>query len=585
MRVSALGDVASQMPWLSPCAASLLALARSPAASAWLQVRHDPGAVLLILRQTTRGHSAIPPSSIPKLIQESNVLDGARHFLHATDGLEDACFVDWSDAAARQVYDASITYARLAFCLSELSGKCQPDVAWVAGLLAPLGWQFAVTVMPDEANKCLNDPAFELDPAGTQVQYWNVEHSALIRRVLRQWGLPEWLTKVLSHLGLSADVAQSLGADPNLFRVVQLAIGLAQQGQQRLGLRVGGNAAELAASLGLTEQIRHKRVAELTANIASVPAGWQWTNPARQPLLGDVLDLAIDNRRLRLSGSLAELEHDRDELCRALEVQRSGEAERIQENKLKALAEFAAGAAHEINNPLAVISGQAQFLLSREIEPSEQRALQTIIGQTQRVHQVLKDLMQFARPPRLQCRSVDLREIVKEVVLTLTEMAMQKRVRLVCPEPAQPVSIMADPRHLGTAIECLLRNAIEAAPAGGWAGLRIASPTNAPLELVIEDSGPGPAAGAGDHLFDPFFSGKQAGRGRGLGLPRAWRLAREHGGDVRFEKVSGQPTRFVLSLPLRAPASTEAAPSSHYAHASTVSENGKPGKNGKQCVA
>jgi signal transduction histidine kinase len=69
------------------------------------------------------------------------------------------------------------------------------------------------------------------------------------------------------------------------------------------------------------------------------------------------------------------------------------------------------------------------------------------------------------------------------------------------------------------------------------------------VDLVVEDNGTGPAPVQREHLFDPFYSGRHAGRGRGLGLPTAWRLAREHGGDVRFECRAGGPTRFVLSLP------------------------------------
>ena len=69
------------------------------------------------------------------------------------------------------------------------------------------------------------------------------------------------------------------------------------------------------------------------------------------------------------------------------------------------------------------------------------------------------------------------------------------------------------------------------------------------VEWIVEDNGAGPPAGLRDHLFDPFYSGRQAGRGRGLGLATAWRMAKEHGGDVRFEEVPSGPTRFVLSLP------------------------------------
>ena len=107
----------------------------------------------------------------------------------------------------------------------------------------------------------------------------------------------------------------------------------------------------------------------------------------------------------------------------------------------------------------------------------------------------------------------------------------------------------ADPKQLSTALACLLRNAIEAAPTEGWARLRVEVTATDRLRIAIEDSGPGPASTNSEHLFDPFFSGRAAGRGRGLGLPTAWRLARENGGDVIFEPLPAGPTRFVMTLP------------------------------------
>ena len=215
------------------------------------------------------------------------------------------------------------------------------------------------------------------------------------------------------------------------------------------------------------------------------------------------------------------------------------------------MAELAAGAGHEINNPLAVISGQAQYLLGHEPEPARQRALQTIIGQAQRIHQIVNELMQFARPPRPQKQLVDVPGLVREVLASLGELAAQRRVHLrdVQGLNGQPITLYADPRQIRTALTCLLRNAIEAAPAEGWAGIRLETPAPDRLDLVVEDSGTGPAPGQQGYLFDPFYSGRHAGRGRGLGLPTAWRLAQEHGGEVRFEPHPKGPTRFVLSLP------------------------------------
>jgi len=257
--------------------------------------------------------------------------------------------------------------------------------------------------------------------------------------------------------------------------------------------------------------------------------------------------LAADNRRLRDVSTVECLERDVDDLQHALAEQVAGEGERLQSRKLNALAEFAAGAGHEINNPLAVISGQAQYLLGHEAEEPRQRALQTIIGQTHRIHQILNELMQFARPSRPQRQSIDLAAIVREVVTSLADLAEQRQVRLVCPDSGS-VHVHADPRQVGTALTCLLRNAIEAAPAEGWAGVRTENSDSEQVDVIIEDSGDGPPSALRDNLFDPFYSGRSAGRGRGMGLPTAWRLAREQGGDVRFAENPGGPTRFVLSL-------------------------------------
>jgi signal transduction histidine kinase len=98
-------------------------------------------------------------------------------------------------------------------------------------------------------------------------------------------------------------------------------------------------------------------------------------------------------------------------------------------------------------------------------------------------------------------------------------------------------------------LTCLVRNAIEAAPAEGWAGIRIDASAPQQIDVVVEDNGPGLPSLLREHLFDPFYSGREAGRGRGLGLSTAWRLVKVHGGDLRFVNLPDGPTRFVMSLP------------------------------------
>jgi two-component system, NtrC family, sensor kinase len=187
--------------------------------------------------------------------------------------------------------------------------------------------------------------------------------------------------------------------------------------------------------------------------------------------------------------------------------------------------------------------------LGFETDLTRQKALHAIIGQTQRVHQLLNELLQFARPARPQKQLLDLPGLMRETVLSLTDLALERQVRVICPEPERGVTIYADPKQILLALECLFRNAIEAAPHGSWAGLRMDTSVPGIAGWIIENSGPGPSPAQVNHLFDPFYSGREAGRGTGMGLPTAWRLARENGGDVCYDANTAGPTRFVLTLP------------------------------------
>jgi signal transduction histidine kinase len=554
VRAPALGEAVTQLPWLSPSAASLLALVREPAATAWLSLRQDPGAVLLIVRQASRRLTAPGLSFFPALLRDAVVLEGALRFL------PQPAFVAWDQNSIRAIYETSRACGWLAARLAQQSRLCDAENAWVAGLLAPLGWLAVAAVGPDLAHACLTDANLTTQPQATQQHYWSIDHQAITRRLLRSWAFPTWLTQVLGHLDLPVDVARGLGADADLLRIVQLAAGMLQQrlpdvGQggpnlANLGLVLGTDPETNAATLGLT--VREQDLVWAEFRETRFPS-LEWLSPAKIPYFRDLLTLAAENLRLKDAPRVEQLERECDDLHQALQAQHRGEAARLQSLKLHALAEFAAGAAHEINNPLAVMSGQAQYLLGHLTESAHQKALQTIINQAQRIHHVLTDVMQFARPARPQPQTIDVRVLIGDLASELGDLARQRDVQLLCSEPEQPLYLHADAQQIRTALECLLRNAIEAAPGGGWARLRVLTPEIDQVELVVEDNGSGPPPQQREHLFDPFFSGRPAGRGRGLGLPTAWRLAREHGGNVRYDGLAGGPTRFVMSLPVGKP--------------------------------
>ena len=436
--ITPLGEAVTQLPWLAPCATSLVTLARSSAASVWEAVRDDPGAVLLLVRQTAAEHSRPGLSFFPALLHDPAVLERAFEQLHfpSNNG-----FVNWTQPAVRPVYVTALRLAHLAQSLAERTDKTDPDTAWIAGLLAPLGW-LAQAAAADTSNNGL-------------------EPAAIARRLARSWHLPAWLNAVTGHLGLSVETAQALGADRELFLITQLAVGLLQRRDPGLHLPVGATPAEALVGLGLPATLLRSLEQEAGRILQQIePTRKAWQSPFEQPLLRDLLSMAAENRRLKEAPLLSRLESEVDDLHHALEDQRHGEAERLQARKLNALAEFAAGAGHEINNPLAVISGQAQYLLKamekaeaqtkdpEELERGDQgdtpshtaafsAPLHTIIGQTHRIHHILNDLMQFARPPRPQKQSVDLASLAGEVVASLQELAAQRKVRLVW--PATPV--------------------------------------------------------------------------------------------------------------------------------------------------
>jgi signal transduction histidine kinase len=459
-------------------------------------------------------------------------------------------FVHWSRSDNQPIYSSCIRLASLAHRLAGRLPGGEPERAWVCGLLAPLGWLVMAGMSPALVAETLRDSALATDPGAVQRRLWGVDQVSVVRRIGRYWGLPDWLTGVIANLGLPAEQARAFGADPLLLAVVRQAVRCLRGSPLALPGCHPALACEDEKILGPVDP-REEVPDEGGLN--------EWSNPREVPLLRDLLRLAADGLRRRETALVRRLEWEVDELHRGLEDSVRTEHERLLSGRLAALAEFAGGAGHEINNPLAVISGQAQYLLGHAdwllggTEGEAGQALGVIIAQTRRIHSLLRDLMQFARPAPARPMVVDLPALLGQVVSSLAETAAARRVRLELLCVPDRLQVSADPEQVRLALGCLLRNAIEAAagPAEAWAQLRLDAPrVGDSVEVVVEDSGPGPTPAQRPLLFDPFYSGRSAGRGRGLGLPIAWRMARQQGGQVRLEPARpGEPTRFVLTLP------------------------------------
>ena len=245
--------------------------------------------------------------------------------------------------------------------------------------------------------------------------------------------------------------------------------------------------------------------------------------------------------------------HERlDAVTRAHRERVATEEPRLRQAKLDALAEFAAGAGHELNNPLAVIVGRAQLLLAQESEPGAIRSLRAILTQAQRAHRILRDLMYVARPPEPRPRFCQPDEVVRNCLRDFKAEAEARGVRLTLDCVENVSKVWADLDGLRHLMDILVRNALEATPHGGKVQVTTSGDAAA-LRWTVQDNGRGISATEGQHLFDPFYCGRQAGRGLGLGLPRASRFVTLVGGELRWHSTPGQGSIFHVHLPLSPP--------------------------------
>jgi signal transduction histidine kinase len=237
---------------------------------------------------------------------------------------------------------------------------------------------------------------------------------------------------------------------------------------------------------------------------------------------------------------------DRFERLRELENEFD---QRLEAAKLDALKEFAYGASHEINNPLANIAGRAQALLQDEGNPERRRALATIAAEAFRAHDMIGDVMLVARPPQLNIESTDIGQLLLEVADSREESlrCQQTEIRA-CSELSDPLtSWLIDPKHVRELLQLLVDNAAEALGQGGAICLT-ASASDDYLVLSVVDDGPGIPEEIRPRIFEPYFSGREAGRGLGIGLAKCWVIARQHGGEIRVESNPGR-TEFQLLFP------------------------------------
>ena len=224
----------------------------------------------------------------------------------------------------------------------------------------------------------------------------------------------------------------------------------------------------------------------------------------------------------------------------------------LRSESMARLGEMAAGAAHEMNNPLAVISGRSQLLAqSLAAGSADQRTAQTIVEQAHRLSDLITSLRLYADPPKADRRVTDIAALLDETVKRISKQVpknMHAPINLQIRKDMPVVQVDAD--QVKQIIADLLINALQAVPKTGvHVSCRVDAARHG-LVIQVADDGHGMDEHTLAHAMDPFFSNRPAGRSVGMGLPRAQQLAAAHGGKVELRSTLGEGTLATVTLPL-----------------------------------
>ena len=223
----------------------------------------------------------------------------------------------------------------------------------------------------------------------------------------------------------------------------------------------------------------------------------------------------------------------------------------IQAERLASLGRLISGVAHEINNPLSNISSSAQILLE-EAAITDPNWLHDILiqidGETTRAQRIVRSLLDYASKRDFQLSAIPLRALVEESLrLFRNVIPAQLSIHIDIPNALQ---VIGDKPRLQQVLINLLKNAVDALQDAGEISISAASSPSG-VEMVFSDNGPGMAHEVLPHIFEPFYSTKEASRGSGMGLFIVREIIEEHHGAIHAESTPGTGTQFYIQLPGR----------------------------------
>ncbi|HWF40132.1 MAG TPA: ATP-binding protein [Candidatus Acidoferrales bacterium] len=226
------------------------------------------------------------------------------------------------------------------------------------------------------------------------------------------------------------------------------------------------------------------------------------------------------------------------------------EEQMLQNEKLTSLGLLAAGVAHEVNTPLAVISNYIQMLAKQiPADDPKQKTIERIVKQTFRASEIVNNLLNFSRTGSAETVEVNLNNVLEETLTLVQHPFKATRVTVLKNYTPQLPPVLGSMTRLQQVFLNLFLNARDAMPGGGMLEVRTAA-YNGSVEVEVTDTGSGIAPEHLHRIFDPFFTTKATGKGTGLGLSVSYGIIKEHAGKVDVKSTPGKGTSFRLEFPV-----------------------------------
>ncbi len=225
------------------------------------------------------------------------------------------------------------------------------------------------------------------------------------------------------------------------------------------------------------------------------------------------------------------------------------EEQMVQNEKLTSLGLLAAGVAHEVNTPLAVISNYIQ-MLAKQLPSGDPRhqLIEKVVKQTFRASEIVNNLLNFSRTGAVEFTEVNLNSVVEETLSLIAHPFKTAHVQVTRNLQQELPPVLGSNNKLQQVFLNLFMNARDAMPSGGMVEVRTAS-NNGTVEIEITDTGSGIPRENLHRIFDPFFTTKSSGRGTGLGLSVSYGIIKEHAGKVDVRSTPDKGTSFRLEFP------------------------------------